>query len=370
MKVKRLAVVVFVSCALSCTALSSVFAQGSDAGAGVIAPPTGGGETIAIPQTGNVEVLPVPPPTSGTPQTTAGSGQQLLAPLPGPGTTPPTTEEQPLTPVPEQTLPGIAPENVSGTAQTSPTLEPLSPSLTPLELQPAAGSGTQPSAELPVAPLAPMTGETALPAPAGQQETQPAALTGEPIPPAGQVQIPAPAAAPQPSAELPAAPPAPMTGETAVPALAGQQETQPAALTAEPITPAGQVQISVPAAAAQPQPEQFQPLSGAPVSPAPAVSPAAPLPAQNIPAPAAQAAPAPPVSRPPHIVPGEVLRGMPAYVNVQTTHIVQPGEDLHWIAAIYYGNAQLWKKIYTANKSVIKDPNHLKVGTKLIIPPR
>ncbi len=76
------------------------------------------------------------------------------------------------------------------------------------------------------------------------------------------------------------------------------------------------------------------------------------------------------VTKPPHIVPGEVLSGMPAYVNVRTSHIVKPGEDLHWIAAVYYGDARLWKKIYEANKSVIKDPNHLVVGTKLIIPPK
>lgn len=335
---KRRVFSVLVSCAVSCILLSSAVAQDSGTGPGVIAPPTGGSETIAIPQTENVEVLPVPPQNAGTQQTTTESGQQL-APLPLLSATPPTSAEQPLAPAPEETLPGIAPENVSGTAQTSPALEPLSPSLPPLEQQPPAGPEQQPSAELPPAPLAPMTGETT--APAGPEQ--------------------------QPSAELPMAPLAPMTGETTAPA--GPEQNQPPAATAVPLAPAGEVQIPAPAQASQPQPGQMQPLSAAPAS----TVPGAPMPEQTMPAPAPQVSTAPPpeqVTRPPHIVPGEVLRGMPAYVNVQTTHVVKPGEDLHWIAAVYYGNAQLWKKIYEANKRAIKDPNHLKVGTTLVIPPQ
>ncbi len=312
---KRRVFSVFVSCAVSCILLSSAVAQDSGTGAGVIAPPTGGSETIAIPQTENVEVLPVPPQNAGTQQSTTESGQQL-APLPLLSPTPPTSAEQPLAPAPEETLPGIAPENVSGTVQTSPALEPLSPSLPPLEQQPPAGPEQQPSAELPAAPLTPMTGET-----------------------------------------------------TALPAPASPEQNQPPSVTAAPLAPAGEVQMPAPAQASQPQPGQMQPLSAAPAS----TVPAAPMPEQTMPAPAPQVSTAPPpeqVTRPPHIVPGEVLRGMPAYVNVQTTHVVKPGEDLHWIAAVYYGNAQLWKKIYEANKRAIKDPNHLKVGTILVIPPQ
>ncbi|MGW6197484.1 LysM peptidoglycan-binding domain-containing protein [Kribbella sp. NPDC055110] len=48
---------------------------------------------------------------------------------------------------------------------------------------------------------------------------------------------------------------------------------------------------------------------------------------------------------------------------------VVSGDSLGKIAARFYGNAGLWRKLYAANKPVIgKDPNKLKVGQKLTIP--
>jgi nucleoid-associated protein YgaU len=50
------------------------------------------------------------------------------------------------------------------------------------------------------------------------------------------------------------------------------------------------------------------------------------------------------------------------------THVVAKGETLSSIAKKYYGDANDWKKIWEANKSVVPDPKKLKVGTKLTIP--
>lgn len=50
------------------------------------------------------------------------------------------------------------------------------------------------------------------------------------------------------------------------------------------------------------------------------------------------------------------------------THTVKAGDSLSSIAKQYYGSAAKWKAIADANKSTLKDPNKLKVGTKLVIP--
>jgi nucleoid-associated protein YgaU len=255
----------------------------------------------------------------------------------------PQTENVEVLPVPAQN---------SGTAQTAPAVQPQQP----LENIPPL-SGSTPTIE--EQPLAPVSEGTAPGIPpenvSGELQTSTTLQPlSSPLPPMEQ-----PPAVQQPSAELPAAPLTPMTTETMAPVTEAAPQTQPAQ---PPVTPES----------LQPQTEQLQaPPSLPPSAPqgAPAVTS---LPEQNIPAPAVQA-PAPEtgeITRPPHIVPGEVLSGMPVYVNVRTTHIVKPGEDLHWLAAVYYGDARFWDKIYKANKNVIKDPNHLVVGTKLIIPPK
>jgi nucleoid-associated protein YgaU len=50
------------------------------------------------------------------------------------------------------------------------------------------------------------------------------------------------------------------------------------------------------------------------------------------------------------------------------TYTVQKGDNLSKIAKKLYGNQNRWRDIYDANKSRIKDPNKLQVGTKLVIP--
>lgn len=47
---------------------------------------------------------------------------------------------------------------------------------------------------------------------------------------------------------------------------------------------------------------------------------------------------------------------------------VQRGDDLHWLAAKFYGDARQWVKIYEANRSTIANPNRLQIGQTLAIP--
>ncbi len=49
-------------------------------------------------------------------------------------------------------------------------------------------------------------------------------------------------------------------------------------------------------------------------------------------------------------------------------HTVRPGETLSSIAQQYYGAANEWRKILTANEKTLKDANKITPGTQLIIP--
>ena len=53
------------------------------------------------------------------------------------------------------------------------------------------------------------------------------------------------------------------------------------------------------------------------------------------------------------------------------TYEVQSGDTLATIAAQFYDDASQWRRIYDANKDTIgSDPDKLKVGMKLTIPPK
>ncbi|MCX4202300.1 LysM peptidoglycan-binding domain-containing protein [Clostridioides difficile] len=54
--------------------------------------------------------------------------------------------------------------------------------------------------------------------------------------------------------------------------------------------------------------------------------------------------------------------------NKQRTHKVGKGDSLWSLAKKYYGNGDLWKKIYDANKKLIKNPDIIKDGWVLVIP--
>jgi nucleoid-associated protein YgaU len=52
-----------------------------------------------------------------------------------------------------------------------------------------------------------------------------------------------------------------------------------------------------------------------------------------------------------------------------TEYVVQPGDTLRSIAQQEYGDAEMWPRIYDANRDAIgSDPDALKAGTTLRIP--
>ena len=55
--------------------------------------------------------------------------------------------------------------------------------------------------------------------------------------------------------------------------------------------------------------------------------------------------------------------------QAQDTYTVKPGDTLSKIAKQFYGNENDYMKIFTANKDKLKDPNQIKVGQLLKIPP-
>ena len=49
---------------------------------------------------------------------------------------------------------------------------------------------------------------------------------------------------------------------------------------------------------------------------------------------------------------------------------MKKGDSLSKIAKREYGNANDWKRIFEANKDLIKDPDKIYPGQKLKIPPK
>lgn len=49
-------------------------------------------------------------------------------------------------------------------------------------------------------------------------------------------------------------------------------------------------------------------------------------------------------------------------------HEVTKGETLWKIAEQYYGDGNLYSKIFEANRDILKDPNRISIGQKLRIP--
>jgi len=50
------------------------------------------------------------------------------------------------------------------------------------------------------------------------------------------------------------------------------------------------------------------------------------------------------------------------------TYVVHKGDWLSKISSTKYGDVHAWPKIYNANKSIIKDPNLIYPGQRLVIP--
>lgn len=67
--------------------------------------------------------------------------------------------------------------------------------------------------------------------------------------------------------------------------------------------------------------------------------------------------------------PAATVKPLTATQAVERLHVVVPGDTLSGLAKTYYGKANLYMKIFDANKDQLKDPNLIKVGQKLKIPP-
>ena len=70
-------------------------------------------------------------------------------------------------------------------------------------------------------------------------------------------------------------------------------------------------------------------------------------------------APAPPASAGPPA---------PPKPEEPTTYVVVAGDNLSKIAKRIYGDANQWRRIYEANRDVIKNPDLIYPGQKLVLP--
>lgn len=59
----------------------------------------------------------------------------------------------------------------------------------------------------------------------------------------------------------------------------------------------------------------------------------------------------------------------PAEEPAAQSYTVQPGDTLSKIAKQFYGNANSYMRIFEANRDQLDDPNMIRVGQTLAIPP-
>lgn len=67
-------------------------------------------------------------------------------------------------------------------------------------------------------------------------------------------------------------------------------------------------------------------------------------------------------------IPDLTIREQTEKIKTEKFHIVRKGQTLSEISYKYYGSANKWQKILDANRNILKDPNKLQPGIKLIIP--
>jgi 5'-nucleotidase len=194
------------------------------------------------------------------------------------------------------------------------------------------------------------------------EATQPQATQPEPTQPT-ETQI-APSgekSAPAPSDN--AAAPAVAAPETPTPAPAAPQAATPeqAAPTPAPVAPAPETPAQAPSTP-QAAPPAASTSDAAP--PTPATPPPAETTAPATP-PVAAAPPAtPPVS--PQPAPAAQAPAAAETPTTPTTHVVAAGDTLWDLAKIFYGDAELWKKLAAANGHM--NPRRLALGRELSIP--
>ena len=61
-------------------------------------------------------------------------------------------------------------------------------------------------------------------------------------------------------------------------------------------------------------------------------------------------------------------RGSAGAASTSVSYTVQPGDTLRGIAEWFYGDRSLWRDIYAATRSGIRDPQSIETGLELIIP--
>ncbi|MEO0357339.1 MAG: LysM peptidoglycan-binding domain-containing protein, partial [Pseudomonadota bacterium] len=54
--------------------------------------------------------------------------------------------------------------------------------------------------------------------------------------------------------------------------------------------------------------------------------------------------------------------------EILTNHVVRPGDTLAKLAIRYYGDKDLFDRIFNANRDVLSDPEQLRIGIALRIP--
>lgn len=135
-----------------------------------------------------------------------------------------------------------------------------------------------------------------------------------------------------------------------------------------------------PATPAPTQPQWQEPVTQPPAPPPVAQQPVAPPAApQDVytPPPSDETKPLPPerrATRPRARTRTTTAEPKESYAPARSkggkTYTVKKGDTLQTISKQHYGTVNQWRKIYNANKSKIKDPNKVVVGTKLNIPPK
>jgi nucleoid-associated protein YgaU len=110
---------------------------------------------------------------------------------------------------------------------------------------------------------------------------------------------------------------------------------------------------------------------GGAAAPTPTNPTASPAGAAAVPSPPRPALASPAASPSPAVVSGVTPSASATAEVAGDTYEVQAGDTLATIAQQFYDDPAQWRRIYDANKEAIgADPDKLKLGTKLTIPPK